>query len=118
MAFGKTLKKLLEEKGFKQNELAKKIGISETTLSSMISRDVGKVDIDIFLDICDAIDVDPTVFYRDYKKSLESEMVLAPEERHLVELFRQLSAKEQGNLIGRAELLVEQHREAETEDAG
>lgn len=118
MAFGKTLKILLDDKGVKQNELAKKIGISESTLSSMISRDVGKVDIDLFLDICDAIDCDPNFFYREYKKTVQPQSGLSHDEEHLVYLFRQLTPKEQGSLIGRAELLVEQHREAETEDAG
>ena len=118
MAFGKTLRKLLDEKGVKQNELAKKINVSESTLSSMISRDVGKVDIDLFLDICDAIDCDPNQFYREYKTTVQPRSNLSHDEQHLVDLFRQLTPKEQGNIIGRAELLAEQHREAEAEDAG
>lgn len=118
MAFGKTLRKLLDEKGVKQNELAKKINVSESTLSSMISRDVGKVDIDLFLDICDAIDCDPNQFYREYKTTIQPRSHLSPDEQYLIDLFRQLTFKEQMKLTGRAELLVEQHREAETEDAG
>ena len=118
MAFGQTLKNLLDEKGIKQNELAKKICISESTLSSMINRDVGKVDIDIFLEICDAIGCDPEQFYRDYKRKKAVAPELAADEKHLLGLFRQLSPIEKGNIIGRAELLVEQHEKAFSEDAG
>ena len=88
MGFGKSLKSLLEDRGIKQNELAAKIGISESTLSSMINRDVEKVNIDIFLDICDAIGCDPTEFYRDYKRR---SAYLSDTERQLLEDFRALN---------------------------
>ena len=115
MAFGQSLKALLDERGIKQNELAKKIGLSESTLSSMISRDVGKVDIEIFLQICDAIDCDPEQFYQDYKRK-KARRELPDDERYLLELFRLLTSFEKGIIIGRIEQIVEQHKKGSHEN--
>jgi DNA-binding Xre family transcriptional regulator len=120
MAFGKKLEAMLEKKGISQSDLARQTGISKTTLSSMLSRDVSKVDIEMFLAICRALGCQPDEFYQSQNIApiSNSPPELKADERHLLELYRQLSPKEQGNLIGRAELLAEQHREAEREDAG
>lgn len=52
MGFGKLLEKKMKEKNIKQSELAKAVGIPKTTLSSIISRDNNKVEIEKFLSIC------------------------------------------------------------------
>lgn len=121
MAFGRTLKSILDEKNIKQNELAGAIGISETTLSGMINRDVDRVSLDLFFKICDYLNCDPKIFYKQYSRNMDEYQQateLSKEERHLIDLFRQLTPKEQGNIIGRAELLVEQHENSFVEDAG
>lgn len=118
MAFGKKLKSLLLEKGVSSAELSRRTGIPKTTLSGMFKADVDKISIDLFLQICDALNVDPDEFYREYKrnKPKKPKIELTDDEMHLIELFRELTPKEQGNIVGRAELLAEQHREAIIED--
>ena len=63
---GTTLQQLITEKGTNVNELAKKIKISPQTLYSIIKRDNMKIDFDVLLRICDALDVEVEVFYKDY----------------------------------------------------
>ena len=68
MGFGKLLEQKLIEKNIKQAELAEAIGLPKTTLSSMLSRDTSKVEIEVFLDICRYIDCDPEEFYNEFEK--------------------------------------------------
>ncbi len=66
MGFGKLLEQKMAEKNVKQAELAEAIGIPKTTLSSMLSRDTSKIEIEVFLDICRYLDCDPEEFYVEY----------------------------------------------------
>lgn len=117
MAFGNDLKNMIASKGITAAELSRRTGIAKTTLSGMFKSDVDKISIDLFLKICDAIGVDPEEFYRNYQKKTSHSIKLSSDETYLIELFRKLSGKEQQRLIGRAELLVEQHEDSIAEDA-
>jgi len=66
MGFGKLLEQKMAEKNIKQAELAEAIGLPKTTLSSMLSRDTSKVEIEVFLDICRYLDCDPEEFYDEF----------------------------------------------------
>lgn len=110
MAFGNSLKELLDKRGMKQNELAEKIGLSETTLSSMINRDVRKVDIELFLRICNAIGCEPEQFFQDYNWKGKDPLELSEDEHRLLNNFRLLAPFEKGIVMGRIEQLVEQHK--------
>ena len=118
MAFGSDLKKAIDEKNITAAELSRRTGIPKTTLSSIFKSDSDKIGINQFIKICDAIGCDPEQFYRDYKRRTSASSDLTKDEQHLLDLFRQLTVKEQHNIIGRAELLVEQHEEAIREDTG
>ena len=122
MTVGERIKNRREEIGMTVDELAEKLGKNRATIYRYERGDIEKLPIEILEPISRALDVSPGCLMgwtdEPQKKNARAEFEITPTERHLVELFRQLSAKEQGNLIGRAELLVEQHREAETEDAG
>lgn len=54
---GKTLEKVLKENGTNVNELAKKINVSNQTLYSIIKRDNMKIDFELLLKICNALNV-------------------------------------------------------------
>ena len=69
MGFGKLLKEKMQLKNVKQSELSAALGIPKTTLSSMINRDNMKVDIEMFLKICDYLECDPEEFYQEHLKN-------------------------------------------------
>lgn len=71
MGFGKLLEKKMKEKNIKQSELAKAVGIPKTTLSSIISRDNNKVEIEKFLSICKYLNCDPEEFYSEFIQEKE-----------------------------------------------
>lgn len=62
MNFGKSLELILKSKGMTVAELAAKTKIAPTTLYSLLKRDGNKIDIGMFLRICDALDVRPKIF--------------------------------------------------------
>lgn len=66
IVIGKTLQRMLKEKGMNPNELAKRINVSNQTLYSIIKRDNMKIDFEVLLKICDALDVSVECFYKDY----------------------------------------------------
>lgn len=60
---GNTLKEILKEENTNVNELANKIGVSNQTLYSIIKRDNAKVDFELLIKICDALNVSIDRFY-------------------------------------------------------
>ena len=63
---GKILQEILNEKGIKVSELSRLINVSDQTLYSIIKRDNMKIDFEILLKICSALNVDIERFYCDY----------------------------------------------------
>ena len=84
---GKTLQMLLDKKGINVNELATMIDVSNQTLYSIIKRDNTKIDIQILIKICDALNVSPEYFYREYSKDKEM-LILSEHEKMLVRAYR------------------------------
>ena len=68
MGFGRLLDQKMQEKKVKQAELADAVGIPKTTLNSIILRDNTKIEIEVFLKICDYLGCDPDEFYNDFRK--------------------------------------------------
>ena len=85
---GHTLQELLDEKGYNVNELASMINVSNQTLYSIIKRDNTKIDIQVLIKICDALNVSPEYFYKEYSDNSEM-IVLSEHEKCLVRAYRQ-----------------------------
>lgn len=73
---GTTLQRLIDEKNTNVNELARTIGVSAQTLYSIIKRDNMKIDFDVLLKICAALNVDVAVFYTDYIKNVRQQEIV------------------------------------------
>lgn len=71
MAIGHTLNVLIEESNYNINELASLVNVNPQTLYSIIKRDNMKADLDLLLKICEVLNVDINVFYKDYKYAKE-----------------------------------------------
>jgi transcriptional regulator with XRE-family HTH domain len=57
MGIGIRLEKIMKEKGINANELSIKIGVTPSTLYSMIKRDSNRVDIDLIIKIARALNI-------------------------------------------------------------
>lgn len=62
MGIGGRLSTLLKARGMTVTELARKVNVAPTTVYSIIQRDNKKVDIDVLLNIADALDVKAEYF--------------------------------------------------------
>lgn len=85
---GKTLERILKEKGTNVNELAKNIGVSNQTLYSIIKRDNMKIDFELLLKICNELNVNVEKFYDDYIDSKSQQILLTDEEQQLILAYR------------------------------
>ena len=85
---GKTLDRILKEKGTNVNELAKNIGVSNQTLYSIIKRDNMKIDFELLLKICNELNVNVEKFYDDYIDSKSQQILLTDEEQQLILAYR------------------------------
>lgn len=85
---GKTLDRILKEKGTNVNELAKNIGVSNQTLYSIIKRDNMKIDFELLLKICSELNVNVEKFYDDYIDSKSQQILLTDEEQQLILAYR------------------------------
>lgn len=100
MGFGKKLEEKMLEKGMKQADLVRATGISKTTLSSMIVRDNTKVDVEIFIKICNVLGCDPMDFAEDIvTKPTTSNELLTKDEKQLLDYFRGFNKEGQDKLL-------------------
>ncbi len=129
MAVGKKLEEIIKHRGLTQKEVADRAGIKPQTLNNLITRDSARADVQILLKICKALEIDMSVFeedaikefYEDHPRAEKTEMLFAStdNEIRILTLFRLLTLTQQGELIGRAEMLAEQNEEAyKQEDIG
>ncbi len=114
MGIGARLKEIIEEKGTNVNQIAKQTNTSPMTIYSIVKRDNTKVDIDILLKICNALNISVEDIYQPNFKSDNNGNVsktmqsisnenLSEDEIELVKLFRKLTPKDQQRYIGRME---------------
>lgn len=109
MGIGARLKEIIDEKGTNVNQIAKQADTSPMTIYSIIKRDNTKVDIDILLKICKALNISVEDIYQpnfksdNYGNILKTEIKLSDDETELVRLFRKLTYKDQQRYIGRME---------------
>lgn len=66
MAFGKRLEKVLEDNNSNPNDIAERIGISASTIYSIIRRDSSNASVDLLLKISEELGVDPYIFSDGY----------------------------------------------------
>lgn len=66
MGIGKKLEYLLEENEMHVSELSRKLGVTSSSIYSMITRDSKKADITLLLKISDIFGVDVSYFGDDY----------------------------------------------------
>ncbi|MDE6733786.1 MAG: helix-turn-helix transcriptional regulator [Oscillospiraceae bacterium] len=102
MGFGKKLEEKMLAKGMKQADLVRATGISKTTLSSMISRDNTKVDVDAFIRICKVLGCKPEDFADEIMEAAgeqtrdEKQKAKTAE---FIDLFSKLSTEQQELII-------------------
>lgn len=93
MGIGRTLADILREKNIKVTDLAKNIGVAPTTIYSIIDRDNMKIDISVLIKICNYLNVDINLFYKDYLNNniiKEKSNHLTAEEINLLNMFRNI----------------------------
>lgn len=116
MRIGEFLQKYIDKSGISQAELARKSGVPASTISSIINRNNDRVAIEMMLKLCEVLNCDLEEYIDSLKlpeqRSSHSDTNLTHRQIHIVELFSQLTEAQQDNIIGRAELLVEQNEEA------
>lgn len=66
MGIGKTLIDVLNEKNENANSLANKVGVTPSTIYSIINRDNMKMDISLLAKICKVLNVPMERFYMEY----------------------------------------------------
>lgn len=107
LGFGKKLEEKMSEKGLKQADLVKATGISKTTLSSMINRDNTKVDVEIFIRICQVLGCDPMDFSDCVNTSGD---VDDPNARRIINNIERLNESGVEALADYSDFLIEQEK--------
>lgn len=111
MGFGKKLEEKMLEKGLKQADLVRATGISKTTLSSMISRDNTKVDVEVFIRICDVLGCAPEDFASDIPKNIsQNGDILTPDEKELLDTYRNFNDEGKEKLLDTASDMAQLNR--------
>ncbi len=104
MGFGRKLQEKMDEKGLKQVDIVNALGIPKTTLSSMLSRDNTKVDIDTFLKICALLECLPEEFSDEviqHRQPFGNN--LTTDENQLLEYFNSLNDEGKEKALERLE---------------
>lgn len=126
MTVGQRVKKLRIEKHLTQSELAEKLGYKSKTSVAHIEngRDIPR---SMVVTLSNVLNTTPAYLmgWEDEKAALTSEpnldngKELTPRQDRIVRLFDELTEAQQDNIIGRAELMIEQNEaEYKEEDIG
>lgn len=93
---GKVLQEVLGEKNINVSQLSRMINVSNQTLYSIIKRDNMKIDFDVLLKICKALNVDIERFYADYIETHRISITsLSNYESRIVKMLDKLNANGQ-----------------------
>lgn len=109
LMIGTTLKNLLDERGVSVPELARRTGASTQTLYSIIKRDNMKIDFDLLLRICGALEVPVGLFYDKEPQGMLTDI----SELAFLKEFRALD--EHGKKLTRMVMKAEAERISESE---
>lgn len=90
MAIGKTLSTLLSEKGITRSELAKRVGVTASTINSIIDRDNSGIKITLLNDICKELEVSPELFFEDFANRPQAISTFTGSEREHIKKYRTL----------------------------
>lgn len=105
MGIGAKLSEILKSQNSNPNELADKIGITSSTIYSIIKRDNMKVDISVLAKICKALNVKMEVFYDEYisdnKSSFQVPFTLTEHEKEVITAYRSKPEMQQAVPVGR-----------------
>ena len=117
---GDKLRELLELRNMKQAELARRIGVSATTINSIIKRNSKSMDFSVMEKIADVLEV-PIEYFRESnvtkKEELAPETITAPEREEIAMIFASLSDENQKRLLDFAQvLLVAQQAERDSRE--
>lgn len=91
---GQILSKLLKEKNMNVSQLAQQSKVNINTLYSIIKRNNMKVDFNVLLKICEALNVDVEIFYKDFlqkNKTQQNKTSYTSDEKELVDTYRILN---------------------------
>lgn len=90
IGIGKILSGLLAEKKMTQSELAKRVGTTPSTISSIIDRDNSGIKITLLSSICKELDVSPEVFFEDFTNRNRDDEYFSQAELEWVKKYRVL----------------------------
>lgn len=109
MGFGKKLSEKMNARGIKQIDLVNALGIPKTTISSMLSRDNTKVEIDTFLKICDYLGCAPEDFSEEVKEASDesSHIAFTADEKELLATYKSVNKEGQAQILIMARLVAE-----------
>ncbi|MBD5128490.1 MAG: helix-turn-helix transcriptional regulator [Ruminococcaceae bacterium] len=105
MGFGKKLEEKMSAKGLKQADIVRATGISKTTLSSMISRDNTKVDVEMFIRICDLLECDPMDFASEVRQTAKEPAMYTADQEYVIETMNELNEDGMKELVNYCEFL-------------
>ena len=117
---GARIKQVREEKGLTQEELANVLGLNKSTIQRYETAKIDKIKLPIIDAIAQKLNVNPEwlsdkteerTCYATYDTLSETtERELTSNEREMIEIFKDLTETQQGELIGRAKVMWENNR--------
>lgn len=110
MGTGGNFGSYLKANHIRVSEVSKKSGVNKNTIYSFIKRDSDRIDVNLFIKICEAVGVKPEMF----SENPQQNYVLTDEEKIIIEGYRKLS-DEQKDLIRRMIAFDEQRKETPDE---
>ena len=109
---GEKIKKLLEERGMRQTDLARITGIPKQTINSIVVRNNKSVDFSAMEKIADALEV-PIEYFKEMPTQAEGKKIeptiegeLTEKEQRFVDAFTALSPSNRHTLLVIAEALL------------
>lgn len=119
VTIGERIKKRRSELGLTVDDLAEKLGKNRATIYRYESNDIEKLPITVLQPLAKVLNVTPAFLmgWTDIvDKSNNSHIELSAQEQKILHLFSLLTDSQKDNLIGRAELFIEQNEQEKKQE--
>jgi transcriptional regulator with XRE-family HTH domain len=106
MTIGDRIRWLIDNRGYKQTELAESMGLTQSAISNLVTNDSRKPSAPTLLKLASALQANPDWIITGQGEPYQTNTIGRKQEQELLEIFRRMDTKTQLALLAAAKAMA------------